>query len=77
MKKIRKDKEHGSFLEIITFCEIFKMKIIVYTRNNINEIKKNEENKSINNYNEENDFSSEIKIDKIYNVKNLKKILYR
>ena len=27
------DKEYGSFLEIKTFCDIFKIKISVYTRN--------------------------------------------
>ena len=30
---MRKDKEYGSFLEIRAFSEIFKIKIIVYTRN--------------------------------------------
>ena len=33
VKKMRKDKEFGSFLEIWTFCEIFKIKIIIYQRN--------------------------------------------
>ena len=37
VKKMRNDKEYGSFLEIRTFCEIFKIKIIVYTRNITNE----------------------------------------
>ena len=33
VKKMRRDKEYGSFLEIRTFSKIFKIKIIVYTRN--------------------------------------------
>ena len=33
VKKMRKDKEYGSFLEIWTFCEIFKIKIIIYQTN--------------------------------------------
>ena len=34
---MRNDKEYGSLLEIETFCEIFKIKIIVYTRKIIDE----------------------------------------
>ena len=37
VKKRRNDKEYGSLLEIETFCEIFKIKIIVYTRKIIDE----------------------------------------
>jgi len=37
VKKMRNDKEYGSFLEIRTFCEIFKIKIIIYIRNIIDE----------------------------------------
>ena len=37
VKKMRNDKEYGSLLEIETFCEIFKIKIIVYTRKIIDE----------------------------------------
>ena len=33
VKKMRKYKVYGSFFEIKTFCEIFKIKIIIYTRN--------------------------------------------
>ena len=45
VKKMRNDKEYGSLLEIETFCEIFKIKIIVYTRKIIDEnyLKKDKE----------------------------------